>query len=250
MARRAPPRQNRFVNAQTASPSWTGFRAGARMGAGLPALMLGASYVGFGGFVRDNALGLDLALFSTLTAWALPGQLAMVELYLAGAPLLAIALAVALANMRLAPMTTVMLPVVKLDGRPAWRLYAAANWVAITCWALTMLHGPALPREQRLAWFLGCALVLWSASLIGCVAGYFAAGALPGPIALALVFLNPLYFMLLCLQDLKQRPRALAMLLGAVFCAILHPFVPDWSLLIAGLAGGTAGYLVGQRWTA
>jgi predicted branched-subunit amino acid permease len=217
------------------------------MGAGAPALMLGASYVGFGSFVRDNGLGLDLALFSTLTAWALPGQLAMVELYLAGAPLLAIALAVALANMRLAPMTTVMLPVVKLEGRSAWRHYAAANWVAITCWALTMLHTPAIPREQRLAWFMGCALVLWSASLIGCVIGYIAAGALPTPISLALVFLNPLYFMLLCLQDLKQRSRALAMLLGALFCAVLHPFVPDWSLLIAGIVGGTAGYLLGQR---
>ncbi len=217
------------------------------MGAGAPALMLGASYVGFGGFVRDNALGLDLALFSTLTAWALPGQLAMVELYLAGAPLLAIALAVALANMRLAPMTTVMLPVVKVEGRPAWRHYAAANWVAITCWALTMLHTPSIAREQRLAWFMGCALVLWMSSLIGCVIGYVAAGALPAPISLALVFLNPLYFMLLCLQDLKQRARALAMLLGALSCAALHPVVPDWSLLIAGLVGGTAGFLLGKR---
>jgi predicted branched-subunit amino acid permease len=227
------------------SPSWTGLKAGARTSAGAPALVLGASYVGFGGFVRDNGLGLDLALFSTLTAWALPGQLAMVELYLAGAPLLAVALAVALANMRLAPMTTVMLPVVKVEGRPAWREYAAAHWVAITCWALTMLHTPALPKAQRLAWFMGCALVLWVASLIGCALGYVAAGALPKPISLALVFLNPLYFMLLCLQDLKQRARA--MLLGAVFCAALHPFVPDWSLLIAGLAGGSVGYLFGRR---
>jgi predicted branched-subunit amino acid permease len=171
----------------------------------------------------------------------------MVELYLAGAPLLAIALAVALANMRLAPMTTVMLPVVKVEGRAAWRHYAAANWVAITCWALTMLHGPKLPQERRLAFFMGCAFVLWTASLIGCAIGFFAAGAVPGPVALALVMLNPIYFMLLCLQDLKQRPRALAMLLGAVFCAVLHPFVPDWSLLIAGVAGGSAGYLLGQR---
>jgi predicted branched-subunit amino acid permease len=245
VARGRASRQNRPVDGT--SPSWIGFKAGLRMGAGAPALMLGASYVGFGGFVRDNALGLDLALFSTLTAWALPGQLAMVELYLAGAPLLAIALAVALANMRLAPMTTVMLPVVKLEGRPAWRNYAAANWVAITCWALTMLHTPALPREQRLAWFMGCAMVLWTSSLIGCTIGYVAAGVLPAPISLALVFLNPLYFMLLCLQDLKQRARALAMLLGALACAALHPIVPDWSLLIAGIVGGTAGFLLGRR---
>lgn len=247
MTWRAAKRPANIGSVNDASPAWTGFKAGFRVAAGAPALVLGASYVGFGGFVRDNGLGLDLALFSTLTAWALPGQLAMVELYLAGAPLLAIALAVALANMRLAPMTTVMLPVVKVEGRPVWRDYAAAHWVAITCWALTMLHGPALPREQRLAFFMGCALVLWVASLIGCTIGFLAAGALPRPVALALVFLNPLYFMLLCLQDLKQRPRALGMFFGAVLCAILHPFVPDWSLLIAGFVGGTAGYLLGGR---
>jgi predicted branched-subunit amino acid permease len=217
------------------------------MGASTPAFVLGASYVGFGGFVRDNGLGLDIALFTTFFAWALPGQLVMVELYLASAPLLAIALGVALANMRLAPMSTVMLPVVHVEGRAAWRNYVAANWVAITCWALTMLHAPERPREQRLGWFMGCALTLWAASLIGCTLGYFAAGFFPRPVSLALVFLNPLYFSLLLLQDLRNRTRTLALIFGAGFCAVTHPFVPDWSLLIAGVTGGTAAFALGRR---
>lgn len=229
------------------SPARIGFVAGAREAAGTPALVLAASYVGFGGFVRDSGLGLDFALISTLTAWALPGQIVMVELHVAGAPLVAIALAVALANLRLAPMSTVIMPVIALEGRPAWRLYLAAHWVAITGWALTMRRAPERPRAERLAWFMGCVLTLWTGSFVGCALGHLAAGIVPRPLSLALVFLNPVYFMLLCLQDLRDRQRMLSVLMGAGACAVLHPLVPSWSLLLAGLGGGTAGFLL-ARW--
>ena len=49
------------------------FRAGVRAASLAPSLVLGASYVGFGSFVSAHGLGLDYALFNTLTAWALPG---------------------------------------------------------------------------------------------------------------------------------------------------------------------------------
>jgi predicted branched-subunit amino acid permease len=215
------------------------FRAGVRAAALAPSLVLGASYVGFGSFVSAHGLGLDYALFNTLTAWALPGQLAVTELYLAGSGLLAIALAVALANMRLAPMTVVMMPVVHLPGRPAWRLYVAANYVAVTCWAMTMMTAPRLAREDRLGWFLGCSIMLWSASLAGTAIGFHAAELLPRPLTLALVFLNPLYFMLLFLQDLRDRARLYALVLGGALGAPFHMLSPEWGLLFAGLAGGT-----------
>ena len=67
------------------------------------------------------------------------------------------------------------------------------------------------------------------------------------PLALALVFLNPVYFMLLCLEDLRSRQRVLALLGGAAACLLVHPLLPDWSLLLAGLGGGSAGFLLGRR---
>jgi predicted branched-subunit amino acid permease len=241
------PPPTRATDADTPRPARAGFRAGARVAIGMPAIVLAASYAGFGGLVRDGGAGLDVALVSTLTAWALPGQIVMMELQVAGAPLLAIGLAVALANLRLAPMAAVLQPVIARPGRPAWRIYAAAHWIAITCWALTMLHGPQRPRDERLGWFLGCALTLWGASLLGCALGHLAAEAMPRPLALALVFLNPVYFMLLCLEDLRSRQRALALLGGGGACLLVHPLLPDWSLLLAGLCGGSAGFLLGRR---
>ncbi|MBI3505590.1 MAG: AzlC family ABC transporter permease [Proteobacteria bacterium] len=223
------------------------FFAGARASALAPSLVLGASYVGFGSFVSVHGLGLDFALFNTLTAWALPGQLAVTELYLAGSGLLAIALAVALANMRLAPMTVVMIPVVDVPGRAPWRIYAAAFYVAVTCWAMTMMTAPRLAREDRLSWFMGCALMLWTASLIGTCVGFYAAEMLPRPLTLALVFLNPLYFMLLFLQDLRDRARLLALVLGAALGAPFHLLTPEWGLLAAGLIGGTLAAAISRH---
>lgn len=223
------------------------FRAGARAASLAPALVLGASYVGFGSFVSAHGLGLDYALFNTLTAWALPGQLAVTELYLAGSGLLAIALAVALANMRLAPMTVVMMPVVHVPGRPAWRLYLAANYVAVTCWAMTMMTAPRLARADRLGWFLGCSMTLWGASLAGTAIGFHAAELLPRPLTLALVFLNPLYFMLLFLQDLRDRARLYALVLGGSLGVPFHLLTPEWGLLLAGLAGGTVAAEFARR---
>jgi predicted branched-subunit amino acid permease len=223
------------------------FLAGVRAASLAPALVLGASYVGFGSFVSAHGLGLDYALFNTLTAWALPGQLAVTELYLAGSGLLAIALAVALANMRLAPMTVVMMPVVHLPGRPVWRLYLAANYVAVTCWAMTMMTAPRLAREDRLGWFVGCSITLWCASLAGTAVGFHAAEMLPRPLTLALVFLNPLYFMLLFLQDLRDRARLYALVLGGALGVPFHMLTPEWGLLLAGLAGGTVAAEYARR---
>lgn len=213
--------------------------AGARAALPAPALVLGASYVGFGSLVGAHNLPLEFALFSTLSAWALPGQVALVELYLAGSGLFAIALAVGLANMRLAPMTVAMMPVVAVPGRPAWRLYAAAFYVAVTCWAMIMAHGPALHRQDRLSWFVGTALAMWGASLIGTVVGYYAAAQLPAPLTLALVFLNPVYFLLLFLQSAGDRTRLIALLAGGALCVPAQLYTPEWSLLVAGIAGGT-----------
>ena len=68
-------------------------RAAMRDAFGVPAFVLGATYLGFGALVREADLNVWLGLFSTATGWALPGQIALVELYSVGAGILAIAIA-------------------------------------------------------------------------------------------------------------------------------------------------------------
>lgn len=231
----------------TALFSSSAFRAGMRDGLGVPAVVLSASFLGFGSLCRESGLSLWLGLASTATGWALPGQIAMVELYAVGASLAVILLAVALTNARLLPMAVVLMPMMRSPGAPAWRYYIAAQFVAVTAWTFSMQRFPHLRREERLPYYLGIALLLWVVTLGATALGYVLADAVPAYVTLGLVFLNPIYFMLIFVAEFRQPERALALVLGAVLGPLLHLASPDWGLLATGLIAGTAAFLM-TRW--
>lgn len=208
----------------------------------MPSIVLGASYIGFGSLVRESGLGVWLGLFSTLSAWALPGQVALVELHGVGASLVVISLAVALTNARLMPMTITLMPLIHDPAVPRWRYYVYSHFVAVTAWAFSMRRCPEMPRDVRLPYFIGFASVLWAASLIGTAVGFLLADAVPQEITLGLVFLNPIYFMLILATDLRHRARVLALGLGAVLGPALHTVSHDWGLMLTGLIAGTVAF--------
>lgn len=208
---------------------------------GAPLLVLFASYVGFGSLVRESRLSLSVGLLSTLSTWALPGQIVSVELYAAGASLLTIFIAVALTNARMMPMTMTLLPLVSMPGRKRWRIFAAAHLIAVTGWAVAMLRCPHMPPAQRLSYFVAFAATLLGGSMVGTAVGFVASGVVPQPVSLGLVFVNPVYFMLLFISDLRERSRVLALVFGAGLAPVIHAAAPTWGLLITGIvAGGLA----------
>jgi len=227
----------------------TGRRAalvGARRALGTLSIVLGASFIGFGALVQQVGLNLWHALFSTATGWALPGQVALVELYALGTPLLAIALAVGLTNARLLPMAITLLPIVRAPGIPRIFYYLAAHLIAVTGWIAAMRDCPRLPVPQRLPYFVGFAGALWVVTLVATALGYALAGAVPREVTLGLVFINPIYFMLLLLADLRARSRILAAMFGAFLGPLSYLVVPDWSLLLTGVTAGTLGFAIGR----
>jgi predicted branched-subunit amino acid permease len=219
-------------------------RGGRRDALNAPALVLGASYVGFGSLCRESGLNLFEGLGATATIWALPGQVVMVELYGVGASLAAIVLAVALTNARLLPLTATLLPLLRRPGTPRWRYYLAGQFIAVTAWTQVMQRAPSLPAEMRLPYMFGFVSTLWLATLAMTTVGFFAAERLPHSVSLGLVFLNPIYFLLIFIVDLRLRLRALALVSGAAIGPPLHSLSPDWGLLIAGVTAGTAAFLV------
>lgn len=219
-------------------------RAALREAMGIPALVLGASYLGFGSLVRESGFSLWFGLASTATGWALPGQVALVELAAIGASLLVTTVAVGLTNARLMPMTVTLLPSMDHPGVARWKLFAVAHVVAVTTWANGMRRVPQMPEEERFTWFATFAGALWAITLLSTLAGFFLAGAVPQPVTLALVFLNPLYFLLLFLVDPGPRSKTMALAAGAVMGPLFHQLDPDWGLLLTGLVAGTAAFLV------
>ena len=224
------------------------FWHGVRRGIGVPLIVLSSSYLGFGALIRESNMELVHGLISTITGWALPGQVAMVELYSVGASLTVIALAVWLTNARLMPMTVTLMPYFNEAGTARWKLLIASHWIAVTGWAEAMRSFPGMPPAGRYPFFIGMVLVLWSSCILATGLGYFLAGMVPFHISLGLVFLNPIYFMLVFASDLANRGRALALAFGALAGPAIYLVTPEWSLLIAGLLAGSLGYALGRRW--
>ncbi len=225
-----------------------GWRRGVREGLSTPGLVIFGSFMGFGSLVHGSGIGLVAGLASTLTCWALPGQIAMVELYGIGASLLVNALAVWLTNTRLMPMTIILLPQLRIGGGIGWRHYVAAYFVAITSWAVAMRRCPVLDEAERFPYFMGLAITLWGISCVATMVGFALAGRLPVAVTLGLVFLNPCYFMLLFASDLGSRARVLALVAGGILGPLLHLVDPDWGLLVTGVVGGTAAFLADRGW--
>lgn len=223
------------------------FWGGVREAAGVPMMIMGASFVGFGTMIKGMNWSVWHALYSTLSTWALPGQIAMAEMAASGAPLLAIVLAVGFINARLLPMVASMLPHVRRPGVPGWVYYALAMIIAATSWVGVMRRLPDLGPDQKLPFLAGFGLLLYCGSPLFTVAGYILAGTVPLPVTLALLFLNPLYFMVLFLVDMGNSTRMWALAFGAVLGPITFLVIPDWSLIVTGLLGGTLAWALGRR---
>jgi len=223
------------------------FRGGMRESAAMPALVLGASFLGFGSLCHEAGWSLILGLASTTMTWALPGQIVLIELYAVGASSAAILFAVWLTGMRLLPMTMTLMPFLRHPGTPRLRYFLAAHFIAITSWAIGMQRCPTLPSDQRLPYFFGFSITLWSFASVATILGFHLIALLPPAFGLALLFINPLYFMLVFINDLGRRDRAIALGLGALAGPLFHLVAPDWGLLYTGLVAGTAAFLVEGR---
>ena len=218
------------------------FRRGLLNAFGVPVLVLCGSFLGFGALVRESGLTLWLGLFSTATGWALPGQIAVVELLSVGASFVVMVSVVALTNARLLPMTVVLMPKLTSSRARRWPLYIAAHWVAVTGWAEMMSNAEKIEPPLRLPYFFGYSMTLWSSTLVSTALGFLAADSLPSIVTLGLVFLNPIYFMLVFAADLRDRMKVYALALGALLGPSLHLLTPDWGLLLAGTLGGSLAF--------
>ncbi len=225
------------------------FWGGVREAANVPMLIMGASFLGFGSIIHDMNWSIWMAVYSTLSTWALPGQIAMAEMATNGAPLLAIVLGVGIINARLMPMVASLIPRVRRPGVPKWAYFVAAMVIAATSWVGTMRRLPDLAPGQRFSYMSGYGLLLYVTSPLFTIVGYALAGRVPEAVTMALVFLNPLYFLVLFLIDLRARGRILALVFGAILGPLSFLVIADWSLVFTGLSAGTLAWFLGRKQT-
>lgn len=219
------------------------FLGGARDAVGIPVLGLSASYIGYGAIARENGLDLWVTLFSSIAIWAAPAQVLMVELHGAEASLVLIVIGAAAVNLRFLPMSAALMPHLAAGEKRRWRLFAAAYYIAILSWAYAMRRAPALPGEERVPYFLGFCYTVLGFGVPATWLGHVLAGGLPPAVTLGFVALTPIFFGLVFIDGVTDRPGRLALALGAALGPPCFLLSPEWSVMLVGLVGGTAAFL-------
>ena len=159
-----------------------------------------------------------------------------------GAPFVATLIAVMLSSARFLPMTVMLMPEVRDPAHKPWKYYVAAQLLSLSGWTMAVVRFPEMPRERRLPWFYGFTLVLMAASAASTAAGYLGADRLPPVVRLGLVFMVPMYYLLILTGAVRERVATLGLACGAVAGPLAYLASPEWSVPLGGLAGGTVAY--------
>jgi predicted branched-subunit amino acid permease len=218
---------------------------GAKDAFGAPAAILFAGMLGFGAMGQANGLDVWLTSATSFFMFALPGQVVLVEMLVLSASGVTIAVAVTLTATRFFTMCLTLFPQFP-EKQSSSFYYLVVHFLAMTAWAVSMRDFPKMKPEDRLSYFTGFAFVCWAVSTPATVLGYMVAGQVPSYINLGLVFINPLFF-LLTFTEVKPRANRMAILLGGPIGLLSYLWFPDYSLLIAGLFGGTIAYMVDKH---
>lgn len=218
---------------------------GARAAVSIPAFILTAAFVGYAGLARETGLTLYETLAMTGLVWALPSVVVLTGALSSGMGILPAGIAVALASVRLMPMTMALMPLIKVPGKTRnWQLLLASHFVAVTAWVYAMKNLPDLPREGRLPFFVGFGGAV--STFVFCMTGvaYLSVERMPDMVAGALFLLTPVYFLCSLWGAARLNADKAAMIAGLVLGPLFFLYLPGLDLLWTGLVGGTIAYVV------
>lgn len=217
--------------------------AGARAGIGLPAWIVGFSFLGVGSLARDAGHPLGAALLSTLLVYAAPAQLILYTALASGGLVLAAAISVGFSAIRLLPMTIAILPYLRRPGQSIAVQCLIAHPVAATVWIENMRRLPGTAPEGRLPFYAGFSTVCVGLCIVMTAVGFLLVGALPRPFAAGLMCLTPIYFTISMIAGARGLGDGLAIGLGLALLPVAGAVVGrDFDIVAAGLIGGTLAY--------
>ena len=223
------------------------FKDGVKHAIGVPALGLGSSMFAFGAFLHSAGFDIFQSFLSTFFTFALPGQFVMAETILAGGTLLNIFLAVLLTNSRLYPMTVNITPLIRNSNIPKWKQYLGAHFIAVTSWFNFFSVQKNIKEDEKFNYFVGLGGFLWANSVVCTVAGYLFSNLVTHEILIALVFINPMYFLVMTVSNLEEKKIICSIFVGATLSIFLNDIFPGWSVLIAGVLAGTLGFFIFRK---
>ena len=104
-----------------------------------------------------------------------------------------------------------------------------------------MTRADHVPARQRLRYYIGFAVTLIGAALLGTTIGHQLGRVVPQSVLIVAIFMTPLYLLLL-ICGARQWANRLSVLFGIAVGLALYPVMGDWAVIAAGLLGGTLGF--------
>ncbi len=206
--------------------------------------VLFATFVGFGGLIRDLGFPLGAALLSTLLIWAMPAQVLLVSGWASGTATAVIALGIGLSSVRMFPMTASLTPYLRPKRGGVFVQLLAAHFVAVTAWVEGMKRLPHMHPGRRLPFFFGMGISLVAFSTLSTLIGFYLAGSLPHALATGLLFLTPISFLLQMTNNARDIVDKAALAFGLGLAPVFAEIGGRFDMLWTGLVGGTAAWLL------
>ena len=206
----------------------------------IPGFALGSTMTGFAVIAKEAGFDFWMVVATTASVWGLPGQVAFASLYATGASLMLIFVAVALANMRMMLMVISGADILHLRTRnlPLWRRVLMMHFLAITSWAQIGFMQTRYSPDQLVPYYTGFSLMIFVFGMTGTVAGFFFDDLIPPEILRIIIFITPIYILMLVINS-RQTINRLAVVIGGSLCPFFYLVLGSWSVLAAGLIGGT-----------
>jgi len=219
---------------------------GMRHAVTVPALVLFASYVGYGALLQGVGFPPWASVLSTFLIWALPAQVILVGGLVSQVPLPALALAIGLSSIRFLPMTMSLAPYMRSQRGRLLVDLLCAHYVAMTMWLEGMRLLPPVPPQARIPYMLGLGNFYIASAMSGTITGYMLASELPPVLAGALLFMTPLSFTIMIVRNAANPTDWLALDAGATIMPLALGLGGGLDLMIAGVGGGTLDYVGGR----
>jgi predicted branched-subunit amino acid permease len=207
-----------------------------------------ASMIGFGTLASEASVPMLHALIIMAGLWSMPGLIAFVDLYNSGIGILALVIATGIANVRVLPVTIATIPEIRTSQKvkPAHFFYAQFNSVNAY---LGLLNVKQKIEDRRLLtqYFVGFCMGTVFLGSVGVTVGMTLAGSVSPEILRILIFVTPLYILLLAASS--RRPSILlSIAAGGLVVPYAQTLSADWGVVVGGVLAGTIAYFIARRW--
>jgi predicted branched-subunit amino acid permease len=204
--------------------------------------------IGFGTLASEASVPMLHALIIMAGLWSMPGLIAFVDLYNSGIGILALVIATGIANVRVLPVTIATIPEIRTSQKvkPAHFFYAQFNSVNAY---LGLLNVKQKIEDRRLLtqYFVGFCMGTVFLGSVGVTVGMTLAGSVSPEILRILIFVTPLYILLLAASS--RRPSILlSIAAGGLVVPYAQTLSADWGVVVGGVLAGTIAYFIARRW--